>query len=699
MTKPVQAILGRSRALTGAVLCLLLAVSVFLGLPASTDAATGQRHALVIGNNDYTTLPKLNNAARDARDMVAKLGDLGFKVTHKIDASRGDMFALIEDFAIRLKGGGTGLVYFAGHGIQYDGVNYLIPVDARVRRESDLKAYGIAASTILEDMAVAGNDLDIVILDACRDNPLQNRKRSAKRGLAVVPTPSTTKGSAVIYAAGPGQAAEDGPPGQNGIFTAALLKALDVPGLTLSEVMQRVTTDVSTRTRNRQRPWSLASLGGAFVFRPGGPPNVGSAPSVAPVDNCARANGAWGLIKDSARPSDYEAFINRYGACFAAELARTRLAELKKSSQVAMVAPAAPISPSPGPLFDVTSLDQTMVVSGASLLRIREFPGGPKVGALSSGAEVEVTGETRHEGKRWYRVALVGGVKGFVYGDYLRDPLSADPVVPAVGVFVKPAPPVEPEYPVGKAFKDCADCPEMVVVPSGSYMMGSPKGELARGDDEGPVHRVTIPASLAVGKFEVTFDEWDACVSSGGCDGYRPDDENWGRGRRPVINVSWVHARAYVRWLSKKTGKFYHLLSESEWEYVARAGTTTPFHTGSRITPSEANFDGHFTYNGSSTGEDRKRTVSVGSFGANRFGLHDVHGNVWEWVEDCWANDYEGAPADGSARTTGNCTIRVLRGGSWGDSPGDLRSANRFGFRSGIRNILIGFRVARTLAR
>lgn len=262
-----------------------------------------------------------------------------------------------------------------------------------------------------------------------------------------------------------------------------------------------------------------------------------------------------------------------------------------------------------------------------------------------------------------------------------------------------------------RKFRECAQCPEMVVVPSGSFMMGSPEGEAGRDSNEGPQRRVTIGQAFAVGKYEVTFGEWEACVLDGGCGGYRPGDEGWGRERRPVINVSWDDAQAYVSWLNRRvsgtlvgasTGSGgvgpYRLLSEAEWEYAARAGTVTAFHTGQTITPAQANFDGNYTYNGSATGVYRKRTVPVGEFAANAFGLHDMHGNVWEWTQDCWNGDYRGAPSDGAARTTGDCTFRVLRGGSWGHPPGGLRSAYRArGTSSGRDDSLVGFRVARTI--
>ena len=246
-------------------------------------------------------------------------------------------------------------------------------------------------------------------------------------------------------------------------------------------------------------------------------------------------------------------------------------------------------------------------------------------------------------------------------------------------------------------FRDCRFCPLMVEVPAGSFLMGSPEGEEFRDEDESPLHSVEISRSFAVGKYGVTFSEWDACVSGGGC-GHRPDDAGWGRGTRPVMGVSWDDAQSYVEWLSAETGERYRLLSESEWEYAARAGTRGPFHFGSTISTDQANYDGNYTYGSGRKGVYREETVPVGSFPSNDFGLHDMHGNVWEWVEDCWHDSYASAPADGSAWTSGgDCSRRVLRGGSWYFEPWLLRSANRSRYFTGNRNHYYGFRVARTL--
>ena len=273
----------------------------------------------------------------------------------------------------------------------------------------------------------------------------------------------------------------------------------------------------------------------------------------------------------------------------------------------------------------------------------------------------------------------------------------------------------------GWVFRDCDVCPEMVVVPAESFMMGSPPHEEGREDGEGPVHLVTIAAPFAVGKHEVTRGEFarfieaarhatgNSCETYGNGAWEGHSERNWRKpgyrqdDRHPVVCVNWDDAKAYVRWLSGETGKDYRLLSESEWEYVARAGTTGPFHFGGTISIGQANYDGFFSYGPrqpSHWGTGRGKTVPVGSFPANGFGLHDMHGNVWEWVEDCWNDSYHGAPADGSAWTSeGDCEERVVRGGSWRFGPHHARSASRLWPRIDPRNTFSGFRVARSLAR
>jgi formylglycine-generating enzyme required for sulfatase activity len=273
-------------------------------------------------------------------------------------------------------------------------------------------------------------------------------------------------------------------------------------------------------------------------------------------------------------------------------------------------------------------------------------------------------------------------------------------VQPSSSAFVPLSPEREQALKPKDSFKECATCPEMVVVPAGSFTMGSPENEPERQPDEGPQHAVTIARQFAVGRFAVTFDEWDACVADGSCNSYRPSDASWGRGRRPVINVSWDNAKAYIAWLSRKTGKPYRLLSEAEREYVARAGTTTAFWWGSSITPAGANYNGNVVYKGGGRlGVFPGRTVPVDSFQPNPWGLYNVHGNVLDWTEDCWNDSHQDNPGDGSARVTSwDCGRRVVRGGSWVNFPSELRSAMRISHTIDLQRAYLGFRVARTLA-
>jgi formylglycine-generating enzyme required for sulfatase activity len=243
--------------------------------------------------------------------------------------------------------------------------------------------------------------------------------------------------------------------------------------------------------------------------------------------------------------------------------------------------------------------------------------------------------------------------------------------------------------------KDCSDCPEMVAVPAGEFMMGSPGTEPHRGAEA--QHVVTIFRAFAVSRFEITFDQWDACVKDGGCGGYRPEAP-WGRGRLPVVNVDFANAKAYAAWLSKKTGHRYRLLSEAEWEYAARAGAKTAYASGPTLSAKEANFDASEKTELNPKGPARGKAIAVGSFKPNAFGLYDMHGNVWEWTEDCWNDEYGPAmPRNGKPALTGDCNGHVLRGGSWEDGAADVRAAARVANAATDRSWSDGIRVAREL--
>ena len=288
----------------------------------------------------------------------------------------------------------------------------------------------------------------------------------------------------------------------------------------------------------------------------------------------------------------------------------------------------------------------------------------------------------------------------------------------------------------GTVFRDCSSCPEMVIVPGGTFIMGSPESEKGRTravyDEEGtaitwtsidevvlpveegqrlvvvegPQRYVTIESPFAIGVYEVTFDEWDACARAGGCGGVIPDNEWWGRGRRPVMNVNWNKAQAYVRWLSQATGHEYRLLSKAEWEYVARAGTATARYWG-EIPSGQCRFGNGGDAEALAINPEWRtvpctdgyaETAAVGSFEPNLFGLHDVLGNVWEWTQDCWNERYSGGPIDGSAWVSGDCSTRVTHGGGWVNAPEQLRSADRSRTPAEDRYSTVGLRVARPVS-
>ncbi len=249
----------------------------------------------------------------------------------------------------------------------------------------------------------------------------------------------------------------------------------------------------------------------------------------------------------------------------------------------------------------------------------------------------------------------------------------------------------------GTEFRDCAECPVMVVLPKASFMMGSPEEEKGRSKNEGPQRKVTIAYPLAVGKFEVTFDEWDACLAEAGCRGRRTERQGKERGQRPVTHVDWNDAQAFVKWLAAKTKMKYRLLSEAEWEYAARAGASTQYTWGAAPDRARANYGMDECCGGFVSGSDVwELAAPVGSFPPNAFGLHDLHGNLWEWVQDCWDENPATGPIDGGAREAGDCGLRIMRGGSWASMPVRIRAAFRDAFGPSDNDNFIGFRVARS---
>jgi formylglycine-generating enzyme required for sulfatase activity/uncharacterized caspase-like protein len=567
---------------------LVMAMSLLVGAGApAAPGSAGARVALVIGNGAYQHTAHLPNPVHDATDVAAALEKLHYSVQLLTDASKAGMEAALVQFSRTAAGADQVLIYYAGHGIESNGTNYLLPVEATVESENTVRLEAISLPAVM-DIASEARHLGLVVLDACRNNPLASNihrpdgARSVDRGLAAV---EPTGNLLVAYATHDGRTAADGT-GRNSPYTRAILEVLQEKGLEVDLFFRTVRDRVKEDTHSQQVPVTYGDLGAERIYL--NPPD--SVPPPPPND---RELALWQSALALRTVEAYRDYLSQYPAGQFSTQAKLQIAALTRSSSNSAAVSAPP-------------------------------PGKP------------------------------------------QEPRPVDVLAG------------------GAVFRDCADCPELVMIPAGHFLMGSPDGQ---GESrEHPQHRVDL-AAFALGKYDVTFDEWDACVSAHGCS-TKPSDEGWGRGRRPVIHVSWDDAQAYVRWLSGKTGHRYRLPSEAEWEYAARAGTTTAYYWGDDFG------QGHCA--GCGSPYDGKQTAPVGSFPANAFGLHDMAGDVWQWVQDTYHESYTGAPANGRAWEEEGGRARVVRGGSWLDFDGPSVFRPAYRDNDGGANFFLGFRVART---
>ena len=469
-----------------------------------------RRVALVVGNDAYDSLRPLENAVNDAQAVAAALTDVGFAVTTVTDGTRRKLGSALVKFLEDVRRGDVALFYFAGHGVQVDEQDYLVSIDHAGVSEAEVRVNELSVARVVDELRGQA-ELAIVIVDACRNSPFPTRTTN-RHGLAQMTAPRHTL---IAYAAAPGATADDGEPGENGLFTGELVRALQVPGLEVVELFREVGEGVKQASGGQQYPHFDLDLLTPFVFR------------------------------------------------------------------------------------------------------------------------------------------LEGG--------------SAE------------------------VFRDCPQCPEMVTVPARRFGKEAGRDETGRPDDE--VESGGGMRPFALSKYEVTFAEYEKFVANGSRGRRVPSDGGWGRRRRPVINVSWDDAAAYTEWLSQVTDEDYRLPSEREWEYAARAGTTTQYSWGADIGRGRANC--------ADCGDNWERgTAEVGQFAANAWGLHDTAGNVWEWVADCWREEESGArrgSAGGESR--GDCRGRIARGGSWANRPENVGPSARSSVGSGRRHRAYGFRVAKSLGR
>ena len=395
------------------------AVAIALGCALFSSALFAQaelRVALVIGNDKYAHLPDLNNAGKDARDMAAKLKSLGFEVIARYNVTEREMGRAIRSFSAQLSAGGTGLAFYAGHGIQADGTNYLIPADANIEIVDDLATEAMDANDILRAMKDAGNPLNILILDACRDNPLPKRARSSARGLAITAVPSGAKGTAILYAAGPGQTAQDGAKGDNGVFTGALLNYLDQPGWSLERVFKATSREVLRRTDNRQRPWQLVSMQGDFVFKLERAALVARTPAKpVPPQATDPSLAVWRAIQNSRQASDFETFLATYPDSPMTPFAKGRLEALQKTKVAA-------VTPPPKPKGALVPVEAAFVTTRNANVRAEPSVNAAKVITLPTGTEVYVPNKTADG--RWLKVEQDGKFIGYIFANLLHDKVA-----------------------------------------------------------------------------------------------------------------------------------------------------------------------------------------------------------------------------------------------------------------------------------
>jgi formylglycine-generating enzyme required for sulfatase activity/uncharacterized caspase-like protein len=684
--------------------------------------------ALVVGNGAYRAAPELPNPPNDAREVAASLRGLGFDVVERANLDNGGFRAALAEFARRLDGAEAALFFYAGHGLQVSGRNYLVPVDAALEREADLYLQALAVDDVMRLMEAAV-PTRLVILDACRNNPLARtlaRAMGSTRSAAVAPGLAKVEaaaGTLVAYATAPDQVALDGA-GQHSPFTAALLEHMATPGLEVRQVLTRVRRSVIAATNGQQLPWDQSSLTGDLYLKIEVNVTVQAPPPPAPSP--AVADGAlelalWQSAERLGTGPAYRSYTGRFcpGGTFC-ELAEEAVRRL----ETAAADPAPPPTPrsEPPPPGPLAALPPPIVAepppTPSSPLNVDVLAALPRdavrelqrsltaLGHDTGGADGNPGRRTRAAVESWQRATGRPATGLLTAEERTRLLVEAAPRLAAL-LAVPPPPPAsspEPAEPVvgtfppddapspaaapGRTIRDCPRCPELVVVPAGRFRMGSPEDEAGRDENEGPQVGVVIPRPFAIGRFEVTFAEWDACTAAGGC--RRVDDGGAGRGNRPVAGVSWDDAERYAAWLARSTGKDYGLPSEARWEYAARAGGRGAYPWGDAAGSSRAVCDG--CGDGDGSGPSR-----VGGRPTNRFGLGDTTGNVWEWVQDCWRDDHAGAPADGRPVLTGGCNRRVVKGGAYSSRPHRLRSAAREAAFADNASPSRGFRVMRPL--
>ncbi len=588
-----------------------------------------KRYALVIGNDAYRHVRTLEKADNDARAMGVALKKIGYQTTVLLDANERQMNGAVNRFVDNIAGGGQGVFFFAGHGVQINNQNFLLPIDVEdPQNETDVADQAVSLQGVQDKIAQARAQFALLVVDACRDNPLPKKAGRSIGGTRGLAPASSAQGQMVIFSAGARQQAldklNDDDRNPNGVFTRELLPWLDKPGVSVRQAVLEVRRTVYAKAQSvnhEQVPAIYDQVLGDFYFVPSAATEVAN---LVPVATGLTAPDAGGvsladLKKQQVERKKWEVWQARMQADYDDAFGFTGEPDLKIQAWELFLSNY----PQKNPHSDE---DDSL-----------------RAQAREQKQQAEV--ERQAAKRRPTRVT------------------SRKPVTPAS------------TRQAGQIIKDCSDCPEMVVIAAGSFQMGSEGAK-----DEKPAHSVSI-SPFALAKTEVTQGQWRAVMGS------NPSYFSSCGNDCPVEQVSWDDAKEYLRKLSAKTGQSYRLPSEAEWEYACRAG-------------------GQHQYCGSDSEDDvawigknsDDKPHTVGKKQANAWGLYDMSGNVWEWVEDLYHDSYAGAPTDGSAWTTGEGVARVLRGGSWFVIPDFARAAFRSRDATAGRDSVSGFRPARIVS-
>ena len=600
-------------------------------------ATTQRRVAVVIGNGAYTNIKKLKNPVNDATDVAAALQELGFELAGGgpgLNLTQAQMKARIREFGNKLRGGGVGVFYYAGHGIQFNGKNFLLPVDIAIENEADVEDAAVDLQLALNNLAFADNGLNIMILDACRNNPFEGKVRSAADGLAEV---RAATGTLIAYATAPGSVASDGT-GRNGAYTEALLKQIKQPGVEVLDMFRQVREEVYQASSRKQVPWTNDSLIGKFYFKPADAPkppiaatkppprDEGPEPVITRRDAATIEKEAWGLIRNSTDAQDFRDFLGLYPSGANAGNAKIRLEQLAWEAA------------------------RSNGGKGALEAYLKEFPTGDNAGTAQL---------------------------------LLKRLERANPPVPVA--------PASRNTNGGVRQQSNQYGIEFVAISAGRFTMGSPAGENGRLDNEAQ-HQVTISRPFGLGKYEVKQEQWQAVMGSNpsyfkDCAKCPVESVSWEEVQQFIGKLNGL-----------KDGYTYRLPTEAEWEYAVRAGSTGDYagildqmgwyyeNAGDKRLS-----DGSWSMD--NLNNNHNKTHPVGMKSPNAWGLYDMHGNVWEWCADWYGVYSSGAVTDPRGASSG--AYRVFRGGSWYNPALYTRSAFRLYDSPAARYYALGFRLLR----